>query len=222
MISILIPLYNGVEFLNESISSVVAQTYTEWEVIIGVNGHPPDSPVFHKAKQYERVSDKIRVVEFPDIRDKSAALNEMVRHAKYSHIALLDVDDIWLYDKLEKQIPFIESGYDVVGARCIYFGERSRLQNIIPTIPTGDISKCDFKIANPVINSSAVIKREHCIWDGSLNLEDYDMWLRLRQSECRFYNCSDILVRHRLHPESAFNAKGNSNNLPQLLAKYNT
>ena len=50
MISILMPIYNGIEFIDESVSSIMQQTYTEWELIIGVNGHPPNSEVFQKAK----------------------------------------------------------------------------------------------------------------------------------------------------------------------------
>ena len=39
MISILIPIYNGIEFIDESVSSVLNQVYKDWEIIIGVNGH---------------------------------------------------------------------------------------------------------------------------------------------------------------------------------------
>ena len=40
MISILMPIYNGIEYINESVSSVLDQTYGDWELIIGINGHP--------------------------------------------------------------------------------------------------------------------------------------------------------------------------------------
>ena len=45
MISILIPIYNGVEFIEESVSSVLRQNYENWELLIGVNGHPPNSKI---------------------------------------------------------------------------------------------------------------------------------------------------------------------------------
>ena len=48
-ITVFIPLYNGVEFLKESLSSVVNQTYEKWEVIIGVNGHGIGSDVEKQA-----------------------------------------------------------------------------------------------------------------------------------------------------------------------------
>ena len=46
MISILMPIYNGIEFINESVSSIILQTFGEWELIIGINGHPENSEVF--------------------------------------------------------------------------------------------------------------------------------------------------------------------------------
>ena len=69
MISILIPIYNGIEFIEESVSSVLKQTYHDWEIIIGVNGHPQDSEVFQIAKKYETISDKIHVFDFYQIKE---------------------------------------------------------------------------------------------------------------------------------------------------------
>ncbi len=68
-ITILMPIYNGIEFIEESVESIIKQTYTEWELIIGINGHPPNSEVYKKAKEYE--SDKIKVYDLIDIKGKS-------------------------------------------------------------------------------------------------------------------------------------------------------
>jgi len=214
MISILIPVYNGVEFISDSVGSVLNQTYTDWELIIGINGHPENSEVYQRALQYKNT--KIKVLDLHQIKGKSNALNEMVKQCVYEHVALLDVDDIWHPQKLEHQSKLIAI-YDVVGSRCIYFGDNR--QGNIPFIPTGDISHHDFFKGNPVINSSAIIRKELCCWNEN-GIEDYDLWLTLRAKNKRFYNCSQILVKHRLHPESAFNAKGNNNLVSDLLNKH--
>lgn len=221
MITILMPIYNGIEFINDSIQSVIAQTYDQWELIIGVNGHEESSKVYQIAKTYESMYTKIRVFDLYFISGKSEALNEMVTYAKYDHIALLDVDDIWHNTKLETQLPFVQEGYDVVGSRCIYFGKNTHLNGIIPSIPSGNISDSDFFVFNPVINSSAIIKKEHCNWNGYWNgIEDYNMWLSLRMKNKQFCNCNEILVQHRIHESSAFNSKGNGNRVPELLQMY--
>jgi teichuronic acid biosynthesis glycosyltransferase TuaG len=216
-ISILMPVYNGIEFMDESVGSVLSQTYSGWELIIGVNGHPENSAVYKRALHYESKSKSIKVLDLHQIKGKSNALNEMIKYCSYDHVALLDVDDIWHPQKLESQVPLL-SNYDVVGTRCLYFGERDGSG---PSIPTGDISKYDFLIANPIINSSSIIHKSMCYWDSKFDgVEDYDLWLKLRSQKRRFYNCDQLLVKHRLHKASAFNANGNHKLVDALINKY--
>lgn len=219
MISVLMPIYNGIEFIDESVRSILAQTYSEWELIIGVNGHEENSNVYQIAKVYGYLSPKIRVYDLYKIKGKSNALNEMVTMCSYSHVALLDVDDLWEPTKLEIQCPLINE-YDVVGTKCMYFGSNNLLNGVVPAIPTGDICGFDFFSTNPMINSSVIIKKEYCHWNNECVIEDYDLWLTLKGQLKKFYNCPEVLVRHRLHEKSAFNSKGNSLAVPDLLAKH--
>ena len=62
MISILIPIHNGIEFIDASVTSVISQRYTKWELIIGVNGHPFDSQVFKEAQKFEKFSTNINKI----------------------------------------------------------------------------------------------------------------------------------------------------------------
>lgn len=210
------PIYNGIEFIEESVSSILNQTYDQWELIIGINGHAENSDVYKIAKEYEKRSVvKIRVYDFYKIKGKSNTLNIMIQYCKYDYIALLDVDDIWHPQKLEVQSQLLNS-YDVIGSNCVWFGDRP---GIIPTIPIGDISNYDFALVNPIINSSCIIKKELCYWNEN-GIEDYDLWLRLRKSGKTFFNCKAVLVKHRIHNASAFNAKGNNNKVEDLLKSH--
>ena len=215
MISILIPIYNGIEYIDESVSSVLQQTYTNWELIIGINGHQPNSEVYQKAKEYESKSDKIRVIDYYPIKGKSNTLNEMIKVCNFNYIALLDVDDIWNERKLEIQTRLLHN-YDVIGSKCVWFGDRA---GVVPIIPTDDISNYDFSLVNPIINSSCIIRKDLCYWNEN-GIEDYDMWLRLRNQNKKFFNFQEILVKHRIHNDSAFNAKGNENKVPELLRSH--
>ena len=113
-ISVIIPLFNGIEYLEECLNSVKEQTIKEWEIIVGINGHKLDSEIYKKAKMYE--SDKIRVVYY-DVKGRVNALNAMVKDSKYNIICTLDVDDKLHKLKFEKQIPLIEK-YDVISSNC--------------------------------------------------------------------------------------------------------
>ena len=216
MISILIPIYNGIEFIDDSVQSVLNQTYTNWELIIGINGHPENSDVYKKAKKYE--NNKIKVIDFYKLKGKSNTLNEMIKYCAYNYVAILDVDDIWHTSKLEFQSKFLDI-YDVIGSKCIYFGER--LNGIVPNIPIKDISNFNFFESNPVINSSSIIRKDLCFWNNIYDgVEDYDLWLKLKNQNKKFYNCEQILVKHRIHNNSSFNSKGNNNLVSNLLKNY--
>jgi glycosyltransferase involved in cell wall biosynthesis len=214
LISIFMALYNGVEFLEESLLSILKQSYTNWELIIGINGHEPNSLIITKVYEIlnniiddygynNNIKEKIKVIYY-DTKGKPATLNKMIEDCNGEYIAILDVDDYWLPKKLEKQIPFLFN-YDVIGTQCRYFGRYSHC----PNIPFGDLTNYDFlNNGNPIINSSSLIRKELCKWNESeLLFDDYDLWLQLSKNKKKFYNINEILCMHRIHSESAFNSK---------------
>ena len=154
----------------------------------------------------------IKVFDFHQIKGKSNTLNEMIKHCKYDYVALLDVDDIWHDEKLTVQSQMLNH-YDVIGSNCVWFGDRA---GVVPVIPVEDISNFNFALVNPIINSSSIIRKELCHWNEN-GIEDYDLWIRLRKQNKRFYNCKAVLVKHRIHTASAFNSKGNDDLVPKLL-----
>ena len=217
MVSILIPIYNGIEFISDSVESVINQTSNSWELLIGINGHEKCSNVWQIAKKYEEKHPNIKVLDFYFLKGKAKTLNELIKHTFYDYMAILDVEDIWHEQKLASQIVYLPL-YDVVGTRCIYFGEKE----LVLDIPIGDITGHDFLKNNPIINSSAIIKKELCCWNEMVEgVEDYDLWLLLRiRQHKKFYNCDGIFVKHRIHANSAFNSKGNDELISDLRQKY--
>jgi glycosyltransferase involved in cell wall biosynthesis len=217
MISILMPIYNGIEFIDDSVSSIIEQTYDTWELLIGINGHAENSEIYKIAKIYETIDSRIKVFDFYTLKGKSNTLNKLIKFCKYNYIALLDVDDIWHNKKLEIQSNFLNN-YDVVGSNCIWFGDR---EGIVPSIPHYDFSNFNFALVNPVINSSAIIRKNLCYWNSKFDgVEDYDLWIRLRKLDKKFYNCPEILVKHRIHNTSAFNSGGKNNDIVPHLLQY--
>lgn len=219
-VSILIPIYNGVEFYKECIESVKLQDFQDFQIIIGVNGHPPNSDAYKSVlKQTRETIDydykmDILILDLHWIVGKSNALNKMVKHAKHDWISLLDVDDFWMPTKLNQQIKYTEN-YDVIGTNCRYFGDITGA----PKLPMGDLEKFNFFDYNPIINSSCLIKKELAVWDSTVDgVEDYDLWLKLKKQNKKFFNVQNAITMHRIHRESAFNAKGNNlmvNNIKQ-------
>lgn len=210
-VSVLTPLYNGVEFLEECADSVIAQTHTDWEMIIAVNGHGEDGgEVAARAREIAAKDARIRVVvQSPaTVRGKIASLNAVREEARGEWICLLDADDAWLPTKLERQIEALRGPARfcaAIGTRCQYFGDMGGN----PALRTGLLQFRDLAECNQIINSSAMIHRSYCRWrDNYFGMEDYDMWLRITAGGGFLYNLDEVLVKHRIHTGSSFNAKG--------------
>ncbi len=215
-IDILIPVANGIEFLFESVQSVVAQTFGDWNCWIILNGIGLQEEAKAVATAVAAMDSRIHVLESRGA-NKCEALNEAVRHTKAPWIALLDVDDRWLPTKLHVQIAVATPDMAVVGTLARYFGEMSGS----PTIPTGWIDPSVLSMVNPLINSSVLLRRPFAQWEYPNQtpgeMEDYFLWMRLALAGHRFFNCPEILTEHRIHPRSAFNSQGTS---PAPLLKW--
>lgn len=94
---------------------------------------------------------------------------------------------------------------DVVGTFCSYFGD---VVTTGPRLPAGWIHPENVLQANPIINSSALIRADLAHWEDRYGLEDYDLWIRAIKGGNKLFNVPHPLVRHRIHKESAFNGKG--------------
>lgn len=216
LISVLIPIYNGIEFLDECLQSVVAQTFTDWEVLIGVNGHGVmGGDVAVVANRWSEQDSRIRVyVQGPPLKGKVESLNHLLVLAKADWIAVLDCDDKWTPTKLQQQVEALQGGAkdaDVIGTHCQIFGDRTTS----PELPCGYIDPVVLENYDPIINSSSVTRRKWCHWEyNAINeyaIEDYYLWMRICLEGGRLYNVPEKLTWHRVYATSAFNSRHISN-----------
>ena len=219
-VSVLIPFYNGIEFLEEAIASVLSQTYKKLEILIGVNGHDKTSTVFNEINKIvnnliinTKTHMNIRIIYY-DIKSAPLTLNKLAKDAIYDYVAFLDADDIWTSNKIECQMPYINNGYDIVGALCLYFGNMS----FTPQIPLNDISDTDIFNNNPLLHSTILIKKELVNFEEHF-IYDYNLWFKLFAEHKKVFNVPEILLYHRIHNNSAFNTS-NANYLKDLKNKW--
>jgi glycosyltransferase involved in cell wall biosynthesis len=109
-VSVLMPFLNLERFIEESIQSVLAQTYEDWELLLVDDGSTDGSA--HIAREYaSRHPDRIRYLTHPnrENRGASASRNLAIREARGELFALLDADDVWLPNKLAEQVPILDS-----------------------------------------------------------------------------------------------------------------
>lgn len=105
LVSIIMPSYNTAKFISETITSVLAQTYTNWELIIVDDCSTDDTDAV--VRPY-LADDRIRYIKNEKNSGAAVSRNRALREAKGKWIAFLDSDDLWLPEKLEKQIAFME------------------------------------------------------------------------------------------------------------------
>ena len=124
LVSIIMPSYNTAKFISETIESVLAQTYTNWELII-VDDCSTDN-TDEVVKSF--LSDN-RIKYIKNEKNSGAAIsrNRALRESKGKWIAFLDSDDLWMPEKLERQIAFMEaSGYHFSYTNYIEIDEESK------------------------------------------------------------------------------------------------
>jgi glycosyltransferase involved in cell wall biosynthesis len=110
LVSVVVPFLNAERFLDESIRSVLSQTYRTWELLLMDDGSTDRSS--HIAHRYaEAYPDQVRYLEHPGHanRGTTTSRNVAIGQARGRFIALLDADDVWLPDKLSQQIGILEA-----------------------------------------------------------------------------------------------------------------
>ncbi len=106
LVSIITPSYNASKFIEETINSVLMQTYTNWELII-VDDSSVDNSV-EIIESYLKNDVRIKLIQLEKNIGAAEARNIGLRMAKGRYIAFLDSDDIWMPQKLEKQLRFMQ------------------------------------------------------------------------------------------------------------------
>ena len=210
-ITAIIPAYNVAPYIGETLASVFAQTFTDYEVIV-INDGSPDTEELERA--LEPYFDRISYLKQENL-GAGAARNVGVRAAKGEFIAFLDADDLWLPNYLEEQVRFIrEHDCDLVCADALMFGEtpnagRTYMEWLMGTAPpAGTVTFLDLLSAERSLITSGVVARRELILEVGLfdealrNAQDFDLWFRLARHGARLMYHKKVLLRYRCHANS--------------------
>jgi len=111
-VSIITPAYNAAPYLAETVKSVQSQTYQDWEMIIVDDCSKDDT--YEVAKRFAEEDSRIKVMRNSKNSGVAVTRNNALEVASGEYIAFLDSDDIWLPEKLEKQVDFMDTGQYVL------------------------------------------------------------------------------------------------------------
>lgn len=202
-VSVLMPVYNGAQYLQESIDSILEQTFADFEFIIVDDGSTDDSAaiIAKNAAKDNRIISLINEKNY----GICITLNRGLDIAKGEYIARIDCDDIALPNRLEMQVAYMDSHPEVgaLGSDVIFFGEDIETYCFKSLHSDAEckagllFSSC---FAHPsVMLRNEILKNNNLRYDDSFRgLEDFELWYRM-SNYTEFANLPKALTKYRIH-----------------------
>ncbi len=204
LITVLMPAYNAEKYIAEAITSVLAQTFTEFELLI-IN----DGSVDNTRQVIQSFHDNRIVLIDQANLGIASALNNGLAMARSSYIARMDADDICYPDRLRKEYAFLITNpeYVIVGSDAQYIAEDGDfLFGFTCTAHTHEEIMQSIYQSCPFQHSSVMFRKEPVIQCGGYpvhahNFEDYLLWIQLL-GHGKFCNLPETLLMYRFNPAS--------------------
>lgn len=207
LISIITPAYKAERFIGETLASVRAQSFPDWEIVIVEDGSHDGTEDLVKAFA-ATVSQPVIFSRHEKNQGLPATRNTAIARARGEWIALLDSDDLWTTDHLEKAVARLrETGADLVHSAVLMFDSDSgrELEVRAPSpAAVADFPRSLFLSTYIIQPSSVVMRRALCQQVGGFNpecryLEDKELWLRLVRAGARIERVSTTTCHYRQH-----------------------
>ena len=205
LVSIVMPSYNHANFIKSAVSSVLEQTFLDWELII-IDNYSTDET---KDILNQFHDERIRILYIRNEGSIAKSRNLGVASAKAEWIAFLDSDDSWKADKLEKVSFFLNSENDLIYHHLSLIQELpgvSSQQHIHSRKLKSPILKDLILRGNTIATSSVVVRKKIFLEVGGMNestevigIEDYNTWLRISCKSEKFTLVPLYLGSYRVH-----------------------
>jgi len=202
LVSIITPLYNSAEFVEDTLNSVLMQTSINWEMIL-VDDVSSDNSI-EIIQSFINQDSRIKLIKLEANSGAAVARNVGIEAAQGRYIAFLDSDDLWAPDKLEKQLafmgannyPFTYAAYEKIDEHGVVFGhvgvpERVAYSDMLKVCSIGCLTAIyDTEYFGKVF-MPLILKRQ-----------DFGLWLKLLKHVDYAYGMDGFLGRYRVHAGS--------------------
>lgn len=211
-ISIIIPCYNGAQFLKGTIESVLKQTFKNFTLFLVDNGSTDNS--YAIMKMYRSKDKRIKLIRFKKKTSRAKSINNVVKkNCKSKLISVLDADDLFFKNKIYKQIIYLKKNpkIKVLGTLANYINIENNLTAGISSTDLVNHNSCFKLIKNNksigIVTPSVVFYRDIFLKVGGFK-EDYwpaddtDLWSRIAQKGYIVFTLPEILLSYRIHASS--------------------
>jgi glycosyltransferase involved in cell wall biosynthesis len=207
VVSVVMPAYNVAPYISETLDSVFAQTFSDFEVVVVNDGSTDTAELEQALLPYGQRINYLK----QENKGAGAARNAGLRNARGEFVAFLDADDLWLPDYLSEQIKFIKEGdYDFVYADALLFGESPLAGRTFMQIAPSDgevtfqsliSGQCNV-ITSGVVARTRLVLEAGMFDEGLRNSQDFELWVRLVRRGARASYQRRVLLRYRYHENS--------------------
>jgi GT2 family glycosyltransferase len=200
LISVVIPAYNGGDLLCQAVDSVLAQTMADFELIVVDDGSTDGSA------QRLPADDRLVLIRQRNT-GTAAARNAGIAAATGEWVALLDQDDRWYPDKLERQLPYLTGDVDLAHSGADFVDAAGRVTSTVHADPALDVhallSWCQLVVQTALIRRTVLA--EVGGFDQELSgADDWDLWVRIADHH-RLRATPDVLAAVTVHPANQSN-----------------
>ena len=202
-ISLIMSVYNGEDYLAETVESVLCQTFTEWEFII-INDCSTDNTSKILA-EYASKDARVKVHTNETNLRLPSSLNKALSLAEGKYIARMDADDICMPDRLQKQYDFMEANPNVDLSSCRFLTLKNGVYSSGGCGGKGDSEsiKALLLVTNPILHPGIIAKADvikELGYDKNFTCtEDMELWTRFVLNNKRVEILSEYLMIYRLH-----------------------
>ena len=204
LISIILPYFKKKDFLEETINSILCQTYKNFEIILIDDELSLDSKDF--LDKISKKDERIKLITNQKNIGAGLSRNHGIENSKGDYIAFCDCDDLWLPNKLENQltfmkennIHFVHTSYEIIDQNNKYISVRKAQDEI----DYNDLrNSCDIGLSTVMVDKK--IFNDKTLKFASLKTkEDYVLWLKIAKKEIKIFGLDEKLTKWRKIPNS--------------------
>lgn len=200
MVSIIVPVYNAENYIEETVASVEAQTFKDWELLLVEDGSGDGSRALLQRLLQERGDDRLHLI-LQENAGAAAARNHGLSQAQGRYIAFLDADDLWKTDKLEKQLALMRekgasfsfTGYEFADAQGRGTG---RIVQVPETIVYRQALQNTTIFTSTVLFDTQQLPKEKLVMP-EVKSEDTALWFRVLREGVTAWGLRENLVLYR-------------------------